>query len=189
MTTYNMNTLRVGTKIIMDEYPCVIVGADLVKPGKGQAFTRVRFRNYKTGRVLERTFKAGDSIEGADVVDIELQYLYGDGEYWYFMDQETFEQHQADANALGEAWKWLKDQDICTITLWNGVPISVAPPNFVTLKITKTDPGVRGDTASGGAKPATLETDAVVKVPLFVEEGETIKVDTRTGEYVSRVKG
>ncbi len=188
MAMYNMNNLRIGAKIIIGGDPCVVTEADLVKPGKGQAFTRIKFRNFKSGRVLERTFKSGDSVERADVVDTELQYLYSDGEYWYFMDQETYEQHQADINAVGNAGKWLKDQEICTLTLWNGAPLSVTPPNFVILKITQTDPGVRGDTASGGAKPATLDTGAIVKVPLFVEEGETIKVDTRTGEYVSRVK-
>ncbi len=189
MATYTMNDLRIGAKITIDGDPCVVTEAELVKPGKGQAFTRIKFRNFKTGRVLERTFKAGDSVDRADVIDTELQYLYSDGEYWYFMDQETYEQQQADANAVGDAGRWLKDQEICTLTLWNGVPLLVTPPNFVILKITQTDPGVRGDTASGGSKPATLETGAIVKVPLFVEEGEIIKVDTRTGEYVSRVKG
>ncbi len=188
MATIGTNEMRVGVNIMVDGDPCVILDSDLVKPGKGQAFTRIKYRNLKTGRVLERTYKSGDSTESADVVDTELQYLYADGEFWYFMDTDSYEQHSADQNAVGEAAKWLKGQDMCTVTLWNNAPISVTPPNFVTLKVMETDPGVRGDTASGGTKPATLETGAVVKVPLFLEQGETIKVDTRTGEYVSRVK-
>lgn len=188
MATIGTNEMRVGVKIMVDADPCVIVDSDLVKPGKGQAFTRVKFRNLKTGRVLERTYKSGDSAESADVIDTDLQYLYADGEFWHFMDPASYEQLSADQNAVGDAAKWLKEQDTCTVTLWNGVPITVTPPNFVTLKIVQTDPGIRGDTASGGTKPATLETGAVVKVPLFIEQGETIKVDTRTGEYVSRVK-
>jgi elongation factor P len=188
MATIGTNEMRVGVKILVDADPCVIVDSDLVKPGKGQAFTRVKFRNLKTGRVLERTYKSGDSAESADVIDTDLQYLYADGDFWHFMDPASYEQLSADQNAVGDAAKWLKEQDTCTVTLWNGVPITVTPPNFVTLKIAQTDPGIRGDTASGGTKPATLETGAVVKVPLFIEQGETIKVDTRTGEYVSRVK-
>lgn len=188
MASVSTNDLRVGSKIMIDGEPCVVLEADLVKPGKGQAFTRLRFRNFKTGRVLERTFKSGDSVEVADVLDTELQYLYSDGQFWHFMDANTYEQVQADESAVGEMAKWLKEQDVCTVTLWNGTPLSVTPPNFVVLQVTETDPGVRGDTASGGTKPATLETGAVVKVPLFLEQGEVIKVDTRTGEYVGRVK-
>ena len=173
---------------MLDGDPCSILENEFVKPGKGQAFNRVKLRNLKTGRVIERTFKSGDALEGADVVDVEMQYLYNDGEHWHFMVPETFEQHGTDLATLGDAKKWLKEQDICTITLYNGVPIGVSPPNFVELTITETDPGVRGDTSGGGGKPATLETGAVVRVPLFIQTGEVIKVDTRTGEYVSRVK-
>jgi elongation factor P len=122
------------------------------------------------------------------VVDVELQYLYSDDEYWHFMDPQSFEQLSADAAAMGDSAKWLKAEAICQVTLWNGAPLSVAPPNFVVMTIVETDPGVRGDTSGGGGKPATLETGAVVRVPLFVQNGEVIKVDTRTGEYVSRVK-
>ena len=188
MASIGMNDLRVGVKIMVEGDPCTIVESDLVKPGKGQAFTRIRYRNLKTGRVLERTYKSSDSAELADVMDSELQYLYADGDHFHFMHPDTYEQSDADANVVGDAAQWLKGQDTCTVTLWNGLPIAVSPPNFVSLRITRTDPGVRGDTASGGGKPATLETGAVIKVPLFVEEGEVIKVDTRTGQYVSRVK-
>jgi elongation factor P len=127
-------------------------------------------------------------VEAADVVDTDMQFLYADGEYWHFMQQETFEQVQADKAGVGEAYKYLKGEEACVVTLWNGVPIQVTPPNFVELKIVETDPGVRGDTSGGGGKPATLETGAVVRVPLFVNQDEIIKVNTRTGEYESRVK-
>jgi len=172
----------------MDGDPYNILENEFVKPGKGQAFNRVKLRNLKTGRVIERTFKSGETMETADVVDTDMQYLYNDGEMWHFMVTETFEQYAADENAVGDAKKWLKEQDICQVTLYNGNPIGVAPPNFVELKIVETDPGVRGDTSGGGGKPATLETGAVVRVPLFIQTDEVIKVDTRTGEYVSRVK-
>jgi elongation factor P len=188
MATYSTSEFRSGLKILIDRDPCIIVENEFVKPGKGQAFNRVRIRNLKTGRVVDKTFKSGDSVEAADVVDTDMQYLYADGEFWHFMVPDTFEQYAADANAVEVARQWLKEQDICQVTLWNNSPLTVTPPNFVELKIVQTDPGVRGDTAQGGVKPATLETGAVVKVPLFVEEGEVIKVDTRTGEYVSRVK-
>ena len=171
---------------MLDNAPCSILENEYVKPGKGQAFNRVKLRNLKTGRVMERTFKSGESIEGADVLDVELQYLYSDGDLWHFMDNDSYEQYTADSNTMGDAAQWLKGEETCTVTLWNGSPLSVTAPNFVVLEITDTDPGVRGDTATGGSKPATLETGAVVKVPLFVESGEKIKIDTRTGAYVNR---
>ena len=188
MASYNTNEFRAGLKIILDSDPYAIVENEFLKPGKGQAFNRVRIRNLKTGRVVDRTFKSGDSVEAADVVDVQMQYLYNDGEFWHFMVPQSFEQYAADKNLVGDAAQWLKAQDLCTITLWNNSPLDVQPPTFVELTVTQTDPGVRGDTATGGTKPATLETGAVVRVPLFLEEGTIIKVDTRTGEYVSRVK-
>jgi len=188
MATYSTNEFKGGLKIMLDGDPCAIIENEFVKPGKGQAFNRVKIRNLKTGRVIERTFKSGDTVEAADVIDTDMQYLYNDGEFWHFMHPETFEQLAATADVVGDADKWLKEQDLCGVTLWNGQPISVTPPNFVMLTITETDPGVRGDTSGGGGKPATLETGAVVRVPLFVDVGEVIKVDTRTGEYVSRSK-
>jgi elongation factor P len=186
MTTFSTNEFKSGLKVMLDNDPCSILENEYVKPGKGQAFNRVKMRNLKTGRIIERTFRSGDTIDGADVVELEVQYLYGDGDMWYFMDQSSYEQYTADKNAMADAVDWLKGEEICNVTLWNGTPLSVSPPTFVILKITKTDPGVRGDTATGGSKPATLETGAVVKVPLFVNTGEKIKIDTRTGAYVSR---
>lgn len=188
MATYSTNEFKSGLKVMMDGDPCSIIENEFVKPGKGQAFNRVKLRNLITGRVVERTFKSGDSIEAADVMETEMQYLYSDGEMWHFMHPETFEQVGADEKAVGDSTKWLKEQDTCTVTLWNGAPISITPPNHVVLKVTETDPGVRGDTSGGGGKPATLETGAVVRVPLFVDIGDMIKVDTRSGEYVGRAK-
>jgi elongation factor P len=188
MASYSTNEFRSGLKILIDNDPCIIVENEFVKPGKGQAFNRVKIKNLKTGKIIDKTFKSGDSVEAADVIDTEMQYLYSDGEFWHFMVQDTFEQYAADANAIGDARDWLSDGDVCAVTLFNNSPLIVEPPNFVELEITETDPGVKGDTASGGVKPATLSTGAVVRVPLFVDQGEVIKVDTRSKEYVSRVK-
>ncbi|MFT7287086.1 MAG: elongation factor P [Halieaceae bacterium] len=186
MANYSTNELRSGLKVLLDGYPCSILDNEFVKPGKGQAFNRVRLRNLKTGRVWDRTFRSGETLEGADVMDISMEYLYNDGEFWYFMEPSTFEQHPADATAVGDSSKWLKEQDSCDVTLYNGSPLSISPPNFVELEIVETDPGLKGDTAQGGSKPATLSTGAVVRVPLFISRGEVIRVDTRSGEYVAR---
>jgi elongation factor P len=188
MANFSTNEFKAGLKIMLDGEPCNVLENEYVKPGKGQAFNRVKIRKLISGKVLEKTFKSGDSVEGADVMDIELDYLYNDGEFWHFMNNETFEQIPADESAVGDNKKWLVENDSCTITLWNGSPISVAPQNFVELEITETDPGLKGDTAGTGGKPATLATGAVVRVPLFVQTGEIIKVDTRSGEYVSRAQ-
>lgn len=188
MANYGLNDVKNGVKILMDGDPYIVSNAEFIKPGKGQAFTRIKLRNLVNGRTTEKTLKASDSFEGADVVDTDMQFLYSDGEFWHFMDPTTFEQHQADKNAMGVAAQWLKGEEECVVTLWNDAPISIQPPNFVELKIVETDPGVRGDTSGGGGKPATLETGAVVRVPLFVPQDEIIKVDTRSGEYVGRVK-
>ena len=188
MATYSTNEFKSGLKVMLDNDPCSILENEFVKPGKGQAFNRVRIRNLKTGRVIERTFKSGDTLEGADVVDVELQYLYNDGDLWHFMDPKSYEQYAADAKAMADSEQWIKGEELCVVTLWNGVPLTVAAPNFVALQIAETDPGVRGDTATGGTKPATMETGAVVKVPLFIEQGEVIRIDTRTGEYLGRAR-
>ncbi|WNO08135.1 elongation factor P [Teredinibacter sp. KSP-S5-2] len=186
MASYSTNEFRSGLKVMLEGDPCSIVENEFVKPGKGQAFNRVKLKNLKTGRVWERTFRSGESLDGADVVDVEMEYLYTDGEFWHFMEPQTFEQHQADANAVGESAKWLREQDTIVVTLYNGAPLAVTAPNHVELEIVETDPGVKGDTAQGGTKPATLSTGAVVKVPLFIAQGEVVRVDTRTGEYLGR---
>ncbi len=188
MATYNTSEFKSGLRIIQDGDPCVVVENEFVKPGKGQAFSRVRLRNLKTGKTIDKTFKSGESVEAADVVETDMQYLYADGEFWHFMVADTFEQYAADSKAVGDAANWITDGDVCLVTLWNDSPLLVTAPNFVELEIVETDPGVKGDTASGGVKPASLSTGAVVRVPLFVDQGEIVRVDTRTGEYVSRVK-
>lgn len=188
MSKFSTNEFKNGLKVMIDHDPYTILENEYVKPGKGQAFNRVKLRNLKTGRVLERTFKSGDVLDGADVVDRDMQYLYCDGEFWHFMNPESFDQIAVGAAAVGETKQWLKEQDVYIMTLWNGAPLLIEAPNTVTLKVTQTDPGIRGDTATGGTKPATLETGAVVRVPLFIEEGDIIKVDTRKGDYLSRAK-
>jgi elongation factor P len=188
MAIYSTNEFRSGLKIILDGEPYNIVENEFVKPGKGQAFNRVKVRNLNSGRVIERTFKSGESVEAADVFELDVQYLYSDGDFWHFMEPETFEQHACSKDMMGDTALWLKEEDLCQMTLYNGSPLSITPPNFTELRIVDTDPGVRGDTSGGGGKPATLETGAVVRVPLFVNQDEVIRVDTRTGEYVSRVK-
>ncbi len=186
MASYSTNEFRSGLKVMLEGDPCSVVDNEFVKPGKGQAFNRVKLKNLRTGRVWERTFKSGESLEAADVMDTDMQYLYNDGEFWHFMEPKTYEQVQADKNAVGDASLWLVEQDTVTVTLYNGAPLAVMPPNHVELEIIETDPGIRGDTAQGGNKPATLSTGAVVKVPLFLSTGEVVKVDTRTGEYLGR---
>ena len=189
MASYNTNEFKSGQKIMISGDPHNIVENEFVKPGKGQAFSRVRVRNLVTGRVVEKTFKSGESVEAADVFETQVQYLYNEGEFWHFMHGESYEQYAMSKEAVGDALFWMQEEGICDMTLFNGQPLIVLPPNFVEMQIVETDPGVRGDTSGGGGKPAILDSGATVRVPLFIQEGEVIKIDTRTGEYVSRVKG
>ena len=190
MATYSTNELRTGLKVLLEGAPCTIIESEFVKPGKGQAFTRVKFRNLISGRVWDRTLRGGETMEVADVVEHEMEYLYNDGENWHFMrTDDSFEQVAAGEAAMGSSKDFLTEQARCTVTLWNDNPITVVPPNFVNLTIKEADPGVRGDTAQGGSKTATLVTGATIRVPLFVEIGDLVRIDTRTGDYVSRAKG
>lgn len=190
MASFSTNEFKSGLKVMLDGDPCSILENEYVKPGKGQAFNRVKLRNLKTGRVWERTFKSGEKLDGADVMDYDMEYLYTDGEFYHFMATDgSFEQHAATPEAVGDTKNWLKEQERYEVTLYNGSPISVNPPNFVELEVVETDPGLKGDTAQGGSKPATLTTGAVVRVPLFINIGEVLRIDTRTGDYVSRAKG
>ena len=187
MASFSTNEFKSGLKILVDGDPCTIVENEFVKPGKGQAFNRVKIKNLKTGRVVEKTFKSGDSVEAADVIDLDMEYLYTDGEFYHFMMTDgSFEQHAAEKKVVGDVAKWLKEQETYVITLFNGAPLAVTPPNHIELEVTETDPGLKGDTAQGGSKPATLLTGATVNVPLFIEVGEVLRVDTRTGDYISR---
>lgn len=189
MATFSTNEFKPGLKVLLDGDPCSILDNEFVKPGKGQAFNRVKLRNLLNGRVWERTFKSGESLEAADVMETDMSYLYSDAEFWHFMKTDgSFEQFPADKAAVAEALNWLKEEDVYVVTLYNGTPINVTPPNFVEIEVVETDPGLKGDTAQGGSKPATLASGAVVKVPLFVNIGDVLRVDTRTGEYQNRVR-
>ena len=186
MVSYSTSDFRTGLKILIEKDPCIIIEEDFVKPGKGQAFNKIKFRNLLTGRVGEKTVKVGESLEAADISEFEMQYLYSDGKDWYFMHPETFEQVAISDKMVGSLKNWVTEEDICKILFCDDRPISVMAPNFVDLEIVETDPGVKGDTVSGGSKPATLSTGAIIKVPLFLSKGEVVIIDTRTGEYQGR---
>ena len=188
MALLSHTDLRKGTKIELDGQPYVIIASDFVKPGKGQAFTRCRIRNYLNGNTIERTVKSNEKTVRADIEERECQYLYSDGEYFHFMDGTTFDQFQFTEDSLGDTVKWLVENESYIILFWSGKAISAEAPNKVDLLITECDPGVKGDTAQGATKPATLSTGAIINVPLFVEVDEWIRVDTRTGDYLERVK-
>jgi elongation factor P len=176
---------RKGLKIELDGQPYNIVEFQHVKPGKGGAFVRTKLKHLRLGRVVDRTFRAGEKVGLVDYEQRSMQYLYKDDKF-HFMNLETFEQIAVDADVVGEAANWLKETMEVDVLIINGVPAGVEVPNFVELEVVKTDPGLRGDTASGGSKPATLETGAVVQVPLFINPGEVLRIDTRTGAYIER---
>ncbi len=186
MAAYNTNEFKSGLKVLIDGDPCSIIENEFIKPGKGQAFNRVKYRNLKNGRVLERNIRSGESVEAAEVQEREMQFLYQDDATWNFMDPVSYEQVAAGTGAMAEAGRWLQGQEMCQVVVWKGSPISVSAPQFVVLRVRETAPGVRGDTAGGGGKPATVGNDVVIRVPLFVEQGELVKVDTRTATYVGR---
>ena len=178
---------RNGLKVEIDGEPYVMTYFQHVKPGKGGAFVRTKIKNLRTGRVLERTFRSGERLEEADVDDKKMQYLYQDGEQFIFMDQESYDQIPFTKEQIGDARKYLKENLDVDVVFWRGKPINIELPPFIIAVVSQCDPGLKGDTASGSTKPATLETGAVVQVPLFVKEGESIRVDTRTNVYVERV--
>ena len=182
------NQFKNGTKLIIDNAPCTIVEHEFHKPGKGQAVMRIKYKNLSTGNTNDKTYKSGESVESADVNHKEMEFLYHDKESWHFMDKDTYEQIEINSSQMGDATKWLTGQEICEVVLWNNQPILVSPPSIVELKIIKSEPGVKGDTVSGATKNATLETGIDVQVPLFVNENEVIKVDTRDITYVGRAK-
>ena len=178
---------RNGLKIELDGLPFVIVYFQHVKPGKGGAFVRTKLKNLKTGRVIDRRFRAGEKVEDADVDDRKMQFLYRDGDQLVFMDSDSYDQIPFSSDQVGDAKKYLLENLVVDVLFWRGQPINIELPAFVEAAVSECEPGLKGDTASGATKPATLETGAVVQVPLFVKEGERIRVDTRTGEYVERV--
>jgi elongation factor P len=181
------NNLKNGMCISYDGKLWVIVEFQHVKPGKGGAFVRTKLKEVKSGRVVDVTFRAGEKLEDVRLENKDISYLYTDGSSYHFMDTETFEQFELGADFVGEAAKWFRENDVATVLIAGGEMIGVEPPMFVELLVTETDPGFKGDTVQGGNKPATLETGAVVAVPMFINTGDRIKVDTRDGRYITRV--
>lgn len=188
MAQVSTNELKGGLKVEVEGQPYTIVSNEFVKPGKGQAFNRVRLKHLINGRVIERTFKSGDKLDVADVVESEMRMLYKESDGVIFMDDKTFEQTKIGLENIGDTGQWLMEDHLYEVVFYKGVPVTVEPPTFMEMKIVETAPGERGNTASGRVlKPAITESGAKIQVPIFVEEGEVVKIDTRTGEYVSRV--
>jgi elongation factor P len=183
---YSTNDFRKGLKIEMDGEPYIIVECQHVKPGKGQAFVKTRVKSLVSGHVQDINFRSGDKVDQPNLEETEMQFLYREGDEYYFMDQNTYEQIMISRDKMGESADYLQENCSIKVLLFNDNPIGIETPTFVNLKIVETEPGVRGDTATGGSKPATLETGKVIHVPLFINEGEVVKVDTRSGEYVER---
>jgi len=180
--------LKKGVKLVIDDYPYVIVQFEFVKPGKGQALYKCKLKNMVTGAQFDRTFRSGEKFQEADLEEVEMEYLYFDGDQYCFMNTSTYDQDMLSADQLGEATHFLKENTVCSVLLFENRPIGITLPNFVELRIERADPWVKGDTASGDSKPATLETGYVIQVPPFVESGEVVRIDTRTGQYSERVK-
>ncbi|MBM4319064.1 MAG: elongation factor P [Deltaproteobacteria bacterium] len=185
---YETSDIRKGLKIEIDGTPFIVVDFQFVKPGKGVAFTRTRLKNMETGAVIERTFRTGEKLDGADVEERTCEFLYKEGDSYHFMDTDSYEQFMVEEAAVGEARLWLTENLQTHVLLHRGRAISVELPNFVELEVVEADPGLRGDTASGATKPVTLQTGARIQVPLFITVGEVLRIDTRTGSYVERVK-
>lgn len=180
--------LRKGSKLEIDGDPYVIVQFEFVKPGKGQALYKCRLKNMLTGAQFDRTYRSGEKFNEANLEETEMEYLYSDGEHFHFMNTSNYEQESMSADQMGDAALLLKENTVCQVLLFQGRPIGLTLPNFVDLRVVEAEPWVKGDTASGSNKPATLETGYVVQVPPFVEQGQLIRVDTRSGAYVERVK-
>jgi len=185
---YSTGDFKKGLKIELDGTPYTIVDFLHVKPGKGGAFVRTKLKNLVTGKVLDQTFRSGEKLKRPDLVEREMQYLYRDGDNFHLMDNETYEQVALTAEQLGDAVSFLIENLNVNVLFFNQQPVAVDLPTFVELEVAQTEPGLKGDTASGGSKPATLESGAVIQVPLFINEGERVKVDTRTGTYIERAK-
>tara|TARA_B100000989_G_scaffold242840_1_gene189794 strand:+ start:174 stop:749 length:576 start_codon:yes stop_codon:yes gene_type:complete len=189
MASVSTNEFKSGMKVEMDKEPYTIISVDFVKPGKGQAFTRTKLRHLTSGRVVEKTFKSGEKLDIADVEETKMRLLYGEGDSYIFMNDDSFDQVEIPAEVIGQNKNYMIDDTVYELTFYKGNAVDVVPPTFLTMTIVETAPGARGDTASGRVlKPAVTNTGASISIPIFIEEGELIKVDTRTGEYVSRVK-
>jgi elongation factor P len=187
VATYKTSDFRKGLKVQIDGEPYLMIEMNFVKPGKGNALYKCKLRNLVRGTVLDRTYKGGDSLESADVEEIDTQYLYRQGDLFVFMDNSTYEQFELSADQVGDYWKFLKEGMACSMMLYNGIPISMSPPNHVELEVIECEPGAKGDTATNVTKPVKIETGAEVNAPGFIKVGNVIKIDTRTGDYVERV--
>jgi elongation factor P len=187
MAQVSTNELKVGMKVELDREPYLVIANEFVKPGKGQAFNRIKVKNMITGRVVERTIKSGDKLDLADVEEVEVRFLYKNGDSAVFMDEKTFDQITIHKELLGDKEQWLKEEVLYQIIFYKGSPIELIPPTFLEMTVIETTPGLRGDTSGRVLKPAVTDTGAKVQIPIFIEEGERIKVDTRTCEYVSRI--
>ena len=185
---YDTSNFRNGLKIEYEGEPFEIIDCQHVKPGKGVAFVKTRMRNLRTGSTVDINFRSGDKVDRPDMETKDMQYLYPDADFYYFMDTESYEQRPITREQLGDNLKWIKENEVVSVLFYKGNAITIEVPAKVELKIIKADPGVRGDTATGATKPVELETGAVVQVPLFIEEGEIIRIDTRTGTYLERVR-
>lgn len=185
---YDTSDIRKGLKFLIDGEPYIVVDFQFVKPGKGTAFTKTRIKNLITGAVLDKTFRSNEKLEPANIEEKQMQFLYREGDNYCFMDNATYEQVYIINSDVGESAKFLSDNLVVSVLFFNERPVGITLPNFVELEVTFTEPGIKGDTASGATKPATLSTEAVINVPLFVEQGDVLRIDTRTGEYVERVK-
>lgn len=189
MATVDATELRTGHKLLIDGQPYTVIERQFVKPGKGAAFTRTKMKNLLTGRNIESNIRSGEKIELADIEEKAMAYLYKEGSDFVFMDQQNYEQVTILADLIGDDWRWLKDNMGVHVMFWNSRAIGVALPNFVELRVMTSEPGVKGDTSGGAQKPATLETGATINVPLFINEGDLLRIDTRSGQYCERVKG
>lgn len=188
MASVSTSDFRKGLKVQIDGDPFIMFECNFVKPGKGVAFYKCKLRNLVRNTVLDRTYKSGESLELADIEEIKSQFLYKQGDVFVFMDSETYDQYELSAELVDENWKYLKDEMVCDMLLYNGNPIGVTPPNHVVLKVEYCEPGAKGNTATNVTKPVKVETGAEIQCPAFVETGELIRVDTRTGSYIERVK-
>jgi elongation factor P len=186
---HDTSEIRKGLKVLLDGNPYTVVEFQFVKPGKGQAFTRTKFKNLLTGAVIERNLRSGEKLEPANVEEKQMQFLYKEADGFVFMDNSNYEQTNVNATVVGDDARFLKDNLEVTVLFFNDRPVGITLPNFVVLKITKCEPGVRGDTSGNVTKPAELETGATIGVPLFLKEGESVRIDTRTGEYMERITG
>jgi elongation factor P len=189
MATVDATELKSGLKLLIDGQPYTVIDRQFIKPGKGAAFTRTKMKNLLTGRNLESNLRSGEKIELADIEENEMSFLFKEAGDFVFMDQKSYEQLSILGDLIGDDWKWLKDNMVVHVMFWNGRAIGVKLPNFVELRVTSSEPGIKGDTSGGAQKPATLETGAQINVPLFINEGDLLRIDTRTGDYCERVKG